>query len=74
MIIEIAHSQKGAKLQRLAEEYILGSDLEIQVVVGVDIEYSKSKRATFSVWKARAQGPDNDKVWVVAPVVDNQVC
>ena len=47
MVIEVAHSQGGRKLRTLAEEYILGSDLEIRVAVGVDIEYSKSRRITF---------------------------
>ena len=51
VIIEVAHSQKGGVLRTLAEEYILGSDLEIRVVVGVDIEYSNNKRSTFSVWR-----------------------
>jgi hypothetical protein len=72
VIIEIAHSQKGAILNTLAEEYILGSDLEIRVVVGVDIEYSKNKRATFSVWRAKMQDPDNE-VWAVEPTVANRV-
>ena len=73
VIIEVAHSQKGGKLRTLAEDYILGSDLEIGVVVGVDVEYSKNKRATFSVWRAGLQGSDDDKVWVVEPTVANQV-
>jgi len=73
VIIEVAHSQRGGKLRLLADEYILGSDLEIRVVVGVDIEYSRSKRATFSIWRARMQGPDDDKVWVVESTVANQV-
>ncbi|RMZ82805.1 hypothetical protein DV736_g6632, partial [Chaetothyriales sp. CBS 134916] len=73
VVIEVAHSQKGEKLRTLAEEYILGSDLEIGVVVGVDIEYSKSKRATFSVWRARLQGPEDDRAWVVEPTVANQI-
>jgi anti-sigma-K factor RskA len=72
VIIEIAHSQKGAILNTLAEEYILGSDLEIRVVVGVDIEYSKNKRATFSVWRAKLQDPDNE-VWAVEPTVADRV-
>lgn len=73
VIIEVAHSQKGRELKTLAEEYILGSDLEIRVVVGVDIEYRKNKRATFSVWRAEEQGPDDDKIWVVKSTVANRV-
>jgi len=73
VILEIAHSQKGKELRVLADEYLLGSDLEIRVVVGVDIEYKKSKRATFSVFRAEEQGPDNDKVWRVKSTVANEV-
>jgi hypothetical protein len=73
VIIEVAHSQNGRVLGILAEEYIFGCDLEIRVVVGVDIEYSKNKRATFSVWRAEEQGSDDDKFWVVEPTVANQV-
>lgn len=73
VIIEVAHSQKGGKLRTLAEEYILGSDLEIGVVVGVDIGYGRGRGATFSVWRAGLWGPDDDGAWVVEPTVANQV-
>ncbi|KAK5023383.1 hypothetical protein LTS07_009258 [Exophiala sideris] len=73
VIIEVAHSQQGAVLRTLAEDYILGSDLDIRVVVGIDIEYSKNQRATFAVWRAQAQGPDDGKVWVVESTVADQV-
>ena len=73
VIIEVAHSQSGRRLRTLAEEYILGSDLAIRVVVGLDIEYSKSKRAAFSVWRAGLQGPEGDKAWVVDPTAADQV-
>ena len=72
VIIEVAHSQDGRVLRRLAEEYILGSDLAIRAVVGVDIEYSKSKRAAFSVWRAKEQSFGTDKCWVVESSVTNQ--
>ncbi|KAL6240618.1 hypothetical protein RBB50_012445 [Rhinocladiella similis] len=73
VIIEVAHSQNGRTLGHLAEEYILGSDLVIRVVVGVDIEYCKSKRAVFSVWRAEEQSFGTEKYWVVQSVVTNQV-
>ena len=74
MISEVAHSQKGRVLRTLVEEYIFGSDLEIRVVVGIDIEYTKKKKATFSVWRAEEQGSDDDKFWLVESTVANQVC
>jgi hypothetical protein len=53
VIIEVAYSQKWKRLGRLAEEYLLDSDASVQVVVGLDIEYSKkgSRKATLSVWR-----------------------
>jgi hypothetical protein len=37
-------------LRDLAEDYILGSDGNIRAVVGLDIEYKQSRKATLSVW------------------------
>lgn len=73
VIIEVAHSQNGRILRNLAEEYIFGNDLVIRVVVGVDIEYSKNKRAVFSVWRAKEQSSGADKFWVVESTVTNQI-
>jgi hypothetical protein len=49
IVIEVSFSQKKKELKYLAEDYILGSDGNIQVVIGIDIEYKQSKKATFSV-------------------------
>jgi hypothetical protein len=39
-------------LVRLADEYICGSDGNIGVVLGLDIEYGVgSKRASISIWR-----------------------
>lgn len=35
----------------IAEDYILGSDRDIRVVIGLDVEYHSSKKATLSVWR-----------------------
>lgn len=56
VMIEVAHSQKGGKLRTLVEEYILGSALEIGVVVGVDIEYT-FRRPHKGVADAGGQSP-----------------
>ena len=73
VIIEVAHSQSGRRLRTLAEDYLLGSDLAIRVVVGVDIEYNRSKRAAFSVWRAELQGSEDDKAWFVEAPGGEQV-
>lgn len=53
VIIEVAYSQKKKQLGRLAEDYLLDSNANVQVVIGLDIEYSKkgSRKATLSVWR-----------------------
>jgi hypothetical protein len=49
IVIEVSFSQKEKELNDLAEDYILGSDGNIRVVIGLNIEYSQSQKATFSV-------------------------
>jgi hypothetical protein len=52
VVMEVSYSQKKKVLARLAEEYILGSNGDICVVIGLDIEYS-GKMATLSIWRSR---------------------
>ncbi|KAI9763111.1 MAG: hypothetical protein M1840_000923 [Geoglossum simile] len=59
IIIETSFSQKRKDLARLADHYILGSYGNIKMVVGLDIEYRGSKRATVSVWESD-MGLDED--------------
>ncbi|KAG9232706.1 hypothetical protein BJ875DRAFT_505834 [Amylocarpus encephaloides] len=52
IVIEVSYSQKRKDLERLADDYILGSDSNIRVVVGLDIEYKTTdKKATLSVFR-----------------------
>ncbi|KAH0555676.1 hypothetical protein GP486_006380 [Trichoglossum hirsutum] len=51
VVIETSFSQKRKDLPKLAEDYILGSIGNIAVVIGLDIEYRKTKQATFSMWR-----------------------
>lgn len=62
-IIEVAFSQKAKELKYLADNYILGSNGNVRVVIGISIEYegykkgtslkkeNQSKKATFSIWR-----------------------
>ena len=53
IVIETSYSQKK-KLVVLADEYILGSDGNISIVLGFDIEYGiGSKKASLSIWRPR---------------------
>lgn len=51
VIIEIAYSQKIKALAVLAEEYIVGSNGNIRVVIGIDIDYRGTNKASISVWR-----------------------
>ncbi|GAO13113.1 hypothetical protein UVI_02024720 [Ustilaginoidea virens] len=51
VVIEVSYAQKRKDLGYLAEDYILGSDGNIRVVIGLDVEYNNSKKATLSVWR-----------------------
>ncbi|KAL5116038.1 hypothetical protein ACEQ8H_006049 [Pleosporales sp. CAS-2024a] len=69
IIIEVAYSQRKKKLDRLAENYLLDSKTNVQVVVGLDIEYGKKEpsKATFTIWRVRVVG---DELRVVKEVED----
>jgi hypothetical protein len=49
VVIKVSYSQKRKDLERLIDDYILGSDSNIRVVIGLDIEYKTGKKATLSV-------------------------
>jgi hypothetical protein len=67
VIIEVAYSQKGKRLDRLAEDYLLDSDASVRAVVGLSIEYGKneSRKATLSVWRSRIIHTDTGDVLTV---------
>ncbi|TKA49898.1 hypothetical protein B0A49_13532, partial [Cryomyces minteri] len=51
-IFEISYSQKRKDLDYLADTYITGSEGRVQLVVGLNVEYSAtSKKATVSTWR-----------------------
>ncbi|KAI2479408.1 hypothetical protein Ptr902_08673 [Pyrenophora tritici-repentis] len=72
VIIEVAYSQKKKRLVRLAENYVLDSDANVRVVVGLDIAYGKeSRKATLSLWRPQLfDTPDGPELRAVDMVVD----
>lgn len=73
VIIEVSYSQKRKRLGRLAEDYLLDSDANVQVVVGVNIEYGKKdlRKATLSVWRTHVV---NGNELRVVQVIAEEVC
>jgi hypothetical protein len=74
VVIEVSFSQKKKDLKNLAEDYILGSDGNIRVVVGLDIEYKQSKKTTLSVWRPQyVECKDGQEELICARIVFDQV-
>ncbi|TKA60111.1 hypothetical protein B0A49_13401 [Cryomyces minteri] len=51
VVIEVSYSQKRKDLPYLADDYLLGSDGSIRMMIGLDVEYLGSQKATLSVWR-----------------------
>ncbi|OAL29738.1 hypothetical protein AYO20_09122 [Fonsecaea nubica] len=52
-IIEVANSQTAKELEKLAEDYIWGTNAAVRTVVGFDFDYQAGKRATLSIWRPK---------------------
>jgi hypothetical protein len=59
VVMETSFSQKRKDLPRLAQDYIFGSLANVSAVIGLDIEYRGTKKATVSVWRPE-EGIDED--------------
>ena len=73
VVIEVSYSQKRKDLQRLADDYILGSSSSIRVLVGLDIEYN-GRSATLSVWRPQFVIDAGQTVLQVEQTVIDEVC
>lgn len=51
VVIEVAYSQKRKDLPKLADDYILGTNGNMKMVMGFDLEYGGSNSAKANVWK-----------------------
>ena len=58
LAIEVAYSQKSEKLEDLARFYIFESMLNTQKVIGVFIDYNRSKRVTLHTWQRETTTSD----------------
>ncbi|KAG9246897.1 hypothetical protein BJ878DRAFT_532941 [Calycina marina] len=62
----------GVILELSSHEYILGSDADIRVVIGIDVEYKGSKKASVSIWRPHIEVNDagERELCVVQTVTD----
>ena len=61
VVIEVSYSQKWKDLPHLADDYILETDGNIRVVVGLEIDY-KTKKGTISMWRPNEIRNEQGKV------------
>jgi hypothetical protein len=74
VVMEVSYSQKRKDLPHLARNYILGSKASIQVIIGVDLEYT-GRKATLTVWRPQIRVNNSDKKRLYAlRTVRDQVC
>ncbi|KAI9829272.1 MAG: hypothetical protein M1826_005736 [Phylliscum demangeonii] len=52
VVLDVANSQNGKKLKKLAREYLATSAGLIHVVIGVKLDYGATKPAMISVWRS----------------------
>ena len=52
IVVEVSYSQDGKDLRRLAQDYILYSNGDIKLVIGVDLNY-RGKPSTVSLWRPK---------------------
>ncbi len=73
VVIEVSYSQKTKALPRLADNYILETDGNIRVVVGLDLDYN-TKKATVSMWRPQYLTTQQGELELVAAqTVERQV-
>jgi hypothetical protein len=73
VVIEVSYSQKTKALPHLANNYILETNGNVRVVVGLDLDY-KTKKATVSIWRPQYVTTQQGEVdLVAAQTVDHQV-
>ncbi|KAH0562081.1 hypothetical protein GP486_003221 [Trichoglossum hirsutum] len=61
IVIEVSYSQKRNDLLYLADDYITESKGNIGMVIGLDIEYRRTKEATVSIWRPGSIIDDDGK-------------
>lgn len=74
VVVEVFYPQKTKDLKGLARDYIGESVGNVQVVIGIDIEYRRTKMGVVSVWRAERRYDPNGRLRLAARrVVADQV-
>jgi len=66
LVIEVSYSQKAKDLPKLADNYILGSNGNIKMVLGLDLDYKRgSSLAKAYVWRPKFTSVEGDEGVVI---------
>lgn len=52
VVLEVANTQKAKFLDQIADDYIVGSEGHVRVVVAIMFNYGSSEKATLSIWRS----------------------
>jgi hypothetical protein len=66
VIIEVSYTQKRKDLARLADNYIVGSNGNIGLVIGLDLGRNTVKEAHISLWRPKIILEDDGKSYLVS--------
>ena len=74
VVIEVSYSTKKKDLKTLARHYIIHTLGDVRLVIGIDIDYRRTRIGVVSVWRAeRYYLPDGALHLAVRAVVIDQV-
>ena len=77
LVLETAYSQRGEDLKKIAHQYLIGSDGNIRLMIGCNIEYGlRSRKATISLWQPDFMINPKDTTRTILksiPILDNDV-
>jgi len=72
VVVEVSYSQDGKDLKKLAQDYILYSNGDIKVVIGIDINYGE-KESTVSLWRPHYSQEGDEEILEMRQEIAAQV-
>jgi hypothetical protein len=72
VVVEVSYSQSGKDLRKLAQDYVLYSNADVKLVIGINLSY-KGGSSTVSTWRPKFIENRDGEDLVTAPDVQNRV-
>lgn len=77
VVLEISYAQRGSDLKKLARDYIMHSNGNIRVVIGIDINYGDTEESTLSLWRPsyiKEEGEELDTLEMIQEIKNQVIC